>query len=255
MRAVDSGGRRGRGRGRSQKQQLAPIHIDLPVTLADLYNGRTFNMAHKKTVLCPKCRGTGSDDPSDVHTCTKCKGQGVVMQTRRLGPGFVQQVQTGKGKIIKTKCTRCHGRKVEHDHEEELMLVVEQGMPDGHEIVLEQEGDEHPDYTSADLVFHVRTIPDPAMHRDGNDLHIELRVPLKQALLGVDTTFKHLDGHQVPIKRSGVTPPGFVMAIANEGFPEFEFPSEKGTLFVKFVVDFPAELTADQQALVEKLFP
>ena len=36
------GGRR--GRGRSQKQQLAPLHIQLPVTLKDLYNGRTFRV-------------------------------------------------------------------------------------------------------------------------------------------------------------------------------------------------------------------
>ena len=167
-------------------------------------------MEHKKTVLCRKCRGTGSDNPDDVHTCPKCHGSGVVMQTRRLGPGFVQQFQSectkcgGKGKIIKTKCTRCHGHKVEHGHEDELILVLEQGMPDGHEIVLEQEGDEHPDYTSADLVFHVRTVPDPRMRREGDDLHIRLHVPLKQALLGIDTEFKHLDGHSVPVTASSL---------------------------------------------------
>lgn len=76
------GGRRRSGGGRAQKQQLPALHIDLPVTLKDLCNGRTFRvkkvvwfgqasnhllqLMHKKTVLCPKCRGTGSDDPDDV---------------------------------------------------------------------------------------------------------------------------------------------------------------------------------------------
>jgi DnaJ-class molecular chaperone len=74
------GGRR--GGGRQQKQQMPPVKIDLPVTLKDLYVGRIvqvllarrraligsihFQVAHEKTVLCPKCRGTGSDNPDDV---------------------------------------------------------------------------------------------------------------------------------------------------------------------------------------------
>lgn len=252
------GGNRRRGQ---QKQQLAPLHIDLPVTLKDLYNGRTFRMQHKKTVLCQKCRGTGSDNPDDVHDCPKCQGTGAVMQERRLGPGFVQRIQTecpkcgGKGKIITAKCTKCHGHKLEHGHEDELILVVEEGMPDGHEIILEQEGDEHPDYSSSDLIFHVRTVPHPHMVRDGNDLRIKLLVSLKQALLGIDTVFKHLDGHEVPVKRDGVTPPGYVLKIDGEGMPHHNFPSEHGALFIEFVVDFPPTLTEEQKQLVQKLFP
>jgi DnaJ-related protein SCJ1 len=255
------GGGGGKKRGASGKQQLASVHLDLPVTLKDLYNGRTFRMQHKKTVLCSKCRGTGSDNPDDVQTCPKCKGHGAVVEERRLGPGFVQRVQTecpkcgGKGKLITSKCTKCHGHKLEHGAEEELLLVLEEGMPDGHEIVLEQEGDEHPDYTSADLVFHVTTVPDPEMVRDGNDLRIKLHVPLKQALLGVDTVFVHLDGHKVPVQRSGVTPPGYVLKIDNEGMPHHNFPSEHGALYIEFVVDFPATLDELQKALVEQLFP
>merc|ERR1712000_549606 len=134
----------GRG-GRNQKQQFPALHIELPITLKDIYNGRTFRIMNKKTILCQKCRGTGSDNPDDVKKCTKCRGTGVVTTTRQIGPGFVQQMQSecpvckGKGKIIKTKCTKCHGSKVEHGHEEELTVVVEQGMPDGEEIILEQE--------------------------------------------------------------------------------------------------------------------
>jgi DnaJ-class molecular chaperone len=72
--------------------------------------------------------------------CPKCGGTGVVMTTRQLGPGFVQQMQSecvrrralarrvapadgqrgsrctqchGQGKIIKTKCTKCAGSKLE----------------------------------------------------------------------------------------------------------------------------------------------
>merc|ERR1712000_38033 len=254
------GGGGGRG-GRNQKQQFPALHIELPITLKDIYNGRTFRIMNKKTILCQKCRGTGSDNPDDVKKCTKCRGTGVVTTTRQIGPGFVQQMQSecpvckGKGKIIKTKCAKCHGSKVEHGHEEELTVVVEQGMPDGEEIILEQEGDEHPDYTSSDIVVHLQTIFDPRLQRDGNDLTAILTIPLNQALLGVDTTFVHLDGREIPIKRDGVTHPGLIMSVANEGMPVHNFPSERGTLYIQFEVEFPEELSDDQKKLIDQAFP
>jgi len=39
--------------------------------------------------ICPHCRGSGADDPDDVHVCPHCNGHGQITETRRLGPGFV----------------------------------------------------------------------------------------------------------------------------------------------------------------------
>jgi DnaJ-related protein SCJ1 len=36
------------------------ITLELHATLEDLYNGRQLEVAVKKQVLCPKCRGTGT---------------------------------------------------------------------------------------------------------------------------------------------------------------------------------------------------
>ncbi len=43
--------------------------------------------------ICPKCGGSGARSDSDVKKCTSCNGKGVKMQTRQIGPGFVQQVR------------------------------------------------------------------------------------------------------------------------------------------------------------------
>ena len=40
-----------------------------------------------------------------------------------------------------------------------MCVQVERGMPDGHTIKFEQEGDESPDYTSGDINFKLVTIP------------------------------------------------------------------------------------------------
>lgn len=47
---------------------------------------------------------------------------------------------------------------------------------------------------------------------------------------------------------------GQIIAIANEGMPQHEAPSIKGTLFVHIIVKFPRELNSEQQALIRSAF-
>ena len=90
--------------------------------------------------ICPHCRGSGADDPEDVHVCEKCNGQGVVTETKRLGPGFVQQFQTqcnacnGVGKKLTSRCHVCNGDKQVRNLDE-LTVFIEKGILDGHEYV------------------------------------------------------------------------------------------------------------------------
>ena len=44
------------------------------VSLEDLYSGKDMQVKYTRNTICPHCRGTGADDPSDVKTCTKCNG-------------------------------------------------------------------------------------------------------------------------------------------------------------------------------------
>lgn len=48
--------------------------IKIKVSLEDLYNGKSMNVKYTRSTLCPHCRGSGADDPSDIETCTKCNG-------------------------------------------------------------------------------------------------------------------------------------------------------------------------------------
>jgi DnaJ-related protein SCJ1 len=90
--------------------------------------------------ICPHCRGSGADDPDDVHVCPHCNGHGQITETKRLGPGFVQQFQrtcphcNGEGKTLNSKCHVCKGDRQVRNLDE-LSLSIEQGVPDGHEYV------------------------------------------------------------------------------------------------------------------------
>jgi DnaJ-related protein SCJ1 len=55
---------------------------------------------------------------------------------------------------------------------------------------------------------------------------------------------QHLDGHVFTVQRRGVTQPGTVVELPDEGMPKHEYPSEHGALFVELTVVFPAALGA-----------
>ena len=91
--------------------------------------------------------------------------------------------------------------------------------------------------------------------RTGASLSMKLSIPLRAALLGFETSFKHLDGHTVTLKRTGVTKPGQAVRIKGEGMPKHGTPSEFGDLTITFTVDFPTKVEADLASGLEKLLP
>jgi DnaJ-related protein SCJ1 len=54
-----------------------------------------------------------------------------------------------------------------------------------------------------------------------------------------------LDGHIVPLVRKGVTQPGFVQTIKDEGMPLFNHPTSFGDLFVEYNVVLPTQLSKE----------
>lgn len=57
---------------------------------------------------------------------------------------------------------------------------------------------------------------------------------------GFDMSFKHLDGHEVQIKKVGITAPGDVIQMEKEGMPRRGSSGKKfGNLYIRFSVIFP----------------
>jgi len=247
------------GEPRHQERKGPEINIDLEVSLEDLYMGAYIDADIKKQVICPYCRGSGAASQDDVHICPACNGTGKRMVRQMLGPGIFQQVQTvcdacgGQGKTIKKKCPHCHGARVQTGGEP-ISITVEKGMSDGHRIVFEREGDQHPEVTPGDIIFTIKTIPHPLFTRKGNNLYAKVAISLSDALLGFKKEIHHLDGHVVELERKGITPPGFVQEIFDEGMPLHEFPSEQGKLYIEYVVAFPTELTDEQREVIRNNF-
>ncbi|KXS11886.1 heat shock protein DnaJ family protein [Gonapodya prolifera JEL478] len=240
------------GHQQRQERKGPEISLELAVTLEDLFSGRDVDVELNKQVLCPKCRGTGAKNPDDVTTCSSCHGHGIKIVRHQLGPGMFQQMQTtcdvcgGKGKVVRTKCPHCQGKKVKR-RSNQISVAIERGMTDGQKIVFEREGDQSPDVTPGDVVFTLKTAEHPVFTRVGDNLYTHETITLQEALVGFRKVLKHLDGSEVILDRNGtVTQPGYVQELLQEGMPLHTFPSERGKLYVEYNVVLPTKLTTTQ---------
>lgn len=231
--------------------------------LHELYTGRAFSLAHTRSIVCPRCYGSGAKSSSDVHTCTQCNGAGAQIVRQQIMPGFSTNVQVactacgGKGKTITKVCPRCHGAKTTVE-QTELDVEVEPGAREGAEYVFEGMGEQSPDHEPGDVLVTVRSRTAPGdFRRVQHDLYFTQVLTLEEALLGFTKKKTHYDGHVITMRRTTVTQPGYTERIEDEGFPIPPDEREQaqgrmaGDLFVTYTVVLPETSSARRKTLAE----
>ena len=121
------------GGGREKSYSVPPIKIIQKINLNDIYNGKHISRKIERETFCDRCNGTGNDDGKS-YECKDCKGEGLVMAIRQMGP-IIQEMQIkcpkchGSGKstlnLIKP-CTSCNGRKTNIEE-----IVIKYDIPKG----------------------------------------------------------------------------------------------------------------------------
>lgn len=232
------------------------MEVVLFVSLEDIYSGAAHTLKFKKTKVCRACKGSGAKSPQHIHPCSVCRGRGAVVQNVQIAPGFITRMEqpcsrcSGTGKVVTTRCGVCSGRKIVSGFSK-ISVDVEAGTSEGQSIVFELEADQQPGQVPGDVHVLVLSEPHSRFQRRGLDLHTNVSLSLKEALLGFEKSIEHLDGHQVRLSRSGVTQHHHVESVANEGMPKLHVPSEKGVLHVTYHVEFPSHLTDEQLKVVK----
>jgi len=245
------GGGRGRGGGGPpRKRKGKDAVMAYPVTLEDLYNGKEDSFQIEKTVLCPQCKGKGSAKQGGVTKCGPCEGSGVCVTMRPLGFGMVQQLQErcrhcgGEGEVIKAKdrCKKCTGKKLVEETKT-IKVFVEKGMSHGQKLVFKEEGDQIPDVIPGDIILVLQQQEHSIFKRDGDDLILEKKISLYDALAGCQFLVTQLDGRILVVKSgpSEIIKPGDVKSIENEGMPQVRNHFSKGRMLIHFTVEFPAD--------------
>lgn len=219
----------GRGRGATAEPGAAPpgngaaarpaakgsdIEQPIEATLEEVATGgnRVFSMQMPE--ICPACRGSAL---VNGKLCTTCQGAGTVSKARRIEVKIPPGVQTGS------------------------------------RIRVKGEGNPSPGGgAKGDLYLLVTVQQHPTFDRKGNDLYVEVPVPLTKAMLGGEVNVPTLKGGQLSMKVPPETQNASTFRLGAQGLPALR-GEDKGDLYAKVRVILPTNLSSRERELFQEL--
>jgi len=204
----------GTGSGmRRGPQRGQDIESPIEVSLEEAYRGSTRVVQLETEEPCTACGGTGR---VGNRVCTICNGTG--------------------GKAVPKR----------------LEVKIPAGVKDGSRIRIAGEGVPGRAVGSkGDLYLVVKVLPHKLFERKGDDLYVEVSLPLATAMLGGEVGLATLNGN-LSLKIPPETQNGKVFRLAGKGMPQLG-NANYGNLFAKVKVVLPANLTQEEKKLFERL--
>jgi molecular chaperone DnaJ len=249
-------GGRQRPRGRAAPERGGSHRTHLTLELTEAAFGVTKTVEVTRHERCAECGGTGAKEGSGPTSCRTCQGTGAVRRAQHSVLGTFVTSQTcpecrGTGEVIAEPCPTCGGEGRSR-RRRRLEVDVPAGVEDGTQIRLGGEGDVGPrGGLSGDLFVSLSVQPHPVFERQGNDLHVQLRINPAEAALGTQVTIPTLEGTTVVAVPAG-TQPGAAVVVEGLGVPRLRGIG-RGDLIVDIGVEVPTKLTRDQRRLLEQL--
>ncbi|MCJ1431251.1 hypothetical protein MMC27_000602 [Xylographa pallens] len=245
--------------GRSKKPRKGADQVqDYPVTIEDLYKGKSKRIKITKSVICGHCKGTGAKTNAKAHQCSSCGGQGATQKMKRENGYFrpvIAECSTchGYGSIFKEKdkCKKCGGKRIIPESKV-IELYIPKGSYDGDKIKFKGEADQVPGQTPGDLVILLKEKPQSTFTRQGEHLLATINIALAESLFGFSrVVLKHVDGRGLHMSRSRgqITKPGQTFKIAGEGMP-IKKTGLTGDLYLTANVEFPDDGWFPDQSLI-----
>ncbi len=190
------------------------IEHPVEITLEEAYHGVKRTIALRTEEPCSACKGTGR---IQNLPCSACRGSGVVASVKRLE------------------------------------VKVPSGVKDGSRVRVAGKGE--PGYTggaSGDLYLVVSVKPHRLFERKGDDLYVEVAVPLTVAVLGGEVQVPTLKAGKLALRIPVETQNGRTFRLAGQGMPHLG-NSSRGDLFAKVSIVLPTDLSPQEKELFEQL--
>lgn len=199
------------------------LSYTLDLTFEEAVHGTSKTISYRRRETCATCHGTGAKEGTQPETCPKCHGTGTVNVQRQtpLGRMMTQEVCDechGTGKIIKEKCTTCHGEGfVENVHKVEVKVPA--GVETGSQMRLSGQGNAGVNGGGyGDLYVVFRVAESKEFQRDGADLYYELPLSFAQVALGDKVEVPTIDG-KIKLTIPAGTQSGKTFRLRGKGAP------------------------------------
>ena len=202
-----------RGR-RVRPRRGRDIEYPVEITLEEAYRGAARTIALQTDESCSTCKGIGR---IQNVPCATCRGLGVVPSVKRLE------------------------------------VKIPAGVKDRSRVRIAGKGE--PGYsggTGGDLYLVVSVRPHQLFERRGDDLYVEVAVPLTVAVLGGEVQVPTPKGTKLALKIPAETQNGRAFRMAGQGMPHLG-SSSRGNLFAKVNIVLPTGLSPKEKELFEQL--
>ncbi|MDR0831988.1 MAG: J domain-containing protein, partial [Bacillales bacterium] len=249
----------GGGRRESSNSQRAGQNLkrNVNLTFRESVFGTKKTFELDKQEVCPSCHGTGAASPSDIVTCSRCRGQGKVYVTQQSIFGTVRQETIcpdchGRGKTIRNKCNTCRGQGLVGNRVKKE-VEFPQGIATGNQIRLAGFGGPGENGgPSGDLYLFVTVENHRYFKREKNDAILEVPISFPQAALGatLDIPTPYETNERIKIE-PGVQH-GTMYKIKNKGFKDVN-NRVFGDLIVIISIKTPNKLSRSQTDLYNQL--
>ncbi|WP_295644692.1 molecular chaperone DnaJ [uncultured Corynebacterium sp.] len=259
--AFFGGGGTGRRRG-PRVSRVRPGNdalVGIEATLEEIYTGVEREVTVDTAVRCDTCDATGSKSKKAPETCPTCQGYGEVMEVQNSMLGQVQVARPchrcgGTGEIIPDPCEACAGDGRVRSRKT-IKVNVPAGISDGMRLRLAGKGEVGPGGgPNGDLYVDVRTPEHAHFIREGDDLHVTIKVPAVEATLGSSVEVPMLDETIETIDIEPGTQPESVITVRGRGMPHLRRERDGfGDLYAHVEVVIPTELSRGERERWEEL--
>jgi DnaJ family protein A protein 2 len=237
-----------------QQQRQEDCVVEHVVSLEDLYNNKKVNIKYNHKVFCSKCNGTGSKDGKSSE-CSGCNGKGQKVRIIRQGPMIQQIVGAcddcgGSGEKVKkeNQCPDCLGNKFLLK-ETLFEFQLSKNMMNNQKILVNDKGHIFKN-SKTNLIIVIKEQPHALFKRQGNDLHMNIKLRLFQSIYGFSKMITHLDGRNILIKYDKmIKNMNTLIKVKNEGM------NTSGNLYIHITTCMPKIEKLDEQenAILKKL--
>jgi molecular chaperone DnaJ len=208
-----SGGRTGTFRRRVQPRRGQDLESPVEVTLEEAYHGTSRTISLQSGELCEACKGSGY---IQNLPCSECRGSGVSPKIKRLEVKIPAGVQNGS-----------------------RVRIAGKGQPG------------YSGGPSGNLYLKISVRPHDTFERRGDNLHVNVPVPLSVAMLGGEVQVPTPKG-KLALKIPAETQNGKVFRLTGQGMPHLG-KSTKGDLLAKVNVVLPTKLSQEEKEFFRRL--
>lgn len=227
------------------------LQLSVEITLEEAKAGKAIDLEFGTKVTCDVCKGLGYKAEKGLKKCEYCAGRGEIRESRNTIFGsFVQVVACpechGTGEIPVELCSSCkgEGRKKGTRH---VRIEVRPGVGDGQIIKVKGMGEAGERKADAgDLYVRVGVKKHPVFERRGDDLHMQLEIPVTDIILGKKRKIVGLGGRELVVQIPAGFDPSRELKVSGEGMT-------RGSNLLIHLKIRPVKLDSKSKKLIEEL--